>query len=194
MNNAIYQTIVRRRSVRLFKQQEVSQAIIRKVINAARLAPSAANLQFLEYLAVTNKEIREKIFPHTKWAGYLWPVRVPGLNKRPTFYIVILINKQKTKRADLRDVGASAENILLSLASFGLGACWIGSLEKKPIRKILNIPSGYEIDSLIAGGYPAESPKLEQDAENIKYWLDKKGHLHVPKRPLKNILHFNSLK
>jgi len=184
-----YELVAKRRTIRLFKQREIPLAIVRRAINAARLAPSAANLQFLEYLTVRKKSVREKIFPHTCWAGYLYPKRTPRAGKRPALYIVILMNKKKAKNFDLRDVGAAAENIILSLLAEGLGSCWIGAIKKSAIAKILKIPSRFEIDSLIAAGFPDEAPKSENDSKNVKYWLDKKGRLHVPKRPLKDIFH-----
>lgn len=185
-----YNSIIRRRTIRLFKQKEVPLATVKKIINAARVAPSAANFQFIEYLVIRDKDLREKVFPHTKWAGYLYPRRIPPQGKRPVFYIFILVNKEKSTKPDLRDVGAAAENILLALSCFGLGGCWIASLNRGSLRKILNIPANYNIDSLIAAGYPDESPKLETSSKTVKYWLDKKGHLHVPKRPLQDILHY----
>jgi nitroreductase len=171
----------------------VPLGIVKKVINAGCLAPSAANLQFIEYLIVNDKKMVEKVFSYTRWAGYIWPKRVPPPDKRPPLYIVILINKEKTKKADLRDVGAAGENILLSLLAFGLGGCWIASLNRRMLRNVLQIPSKYKIDSLIAAGFPEEHPKLERDALNVKYWLDRNGRLHVPKRPLKDIFHYNKI-
>ncbi len=188
-NSCCYQLITRRRTIRLFKQKEIPLATIKRAINAARLAPSAANLQFLEYLVVRKKPVREKIFGYTRWAGYLYPKRMPPPGERPTLYIIILVNKNKSKTPDLRDVGAAAENIILSLLTEGVGSCWIGSIDKKAIGKILKIPSKHKVDSLIAAGFSDEAPKLESSSGNVKYWLDKKGRLHVPKRPLKDIFY-----
>ena len=188
----LYQLILKRRSIRLFKQKKVPLSVIKKVINAARCAPSAANLQFLEYLVVDEQELKEKIFPHIRWGGYVYPRRVPRRNQRPESYIFILINREKSKKPELRDVGAAAENILLSLVSFGLGGCWIISLNRGMLRKILNIPQKYKIDSLIACGYGGEHPVLEEK-DQVKYWLDKTNRLHVPKRPLKKMFHHNSI-
>lgn len=190
--NVFYNLIINRRTVRLFKPKEIPYALIKRVIGAARVAPSAANRQFLEYLVVKDKGLREKVFPHTRWAGYVYPARTPAPPARPAFYIIILINKNKSVKFNLRDVGAAAENILLSLVSFRLGGCWIISLNRRALRKILKIPSHYRIDSLIAAGAPAEFPKLET-GEDIKYWLDRRGRLHVPKRPLKNILYCDKI-
>ena len=66
-------------------------------------------------------------------------------------------------------------------------ASWGRSVE------ILKIPSRFIIDSLIAGGFPDELPKLEIDSRNVKYWLDQVNRLHVPKRPLKDILYYNKI-
>ena len=192
-NNNFYDLIISRRSIRIFRQKEIPKDIVKKAINSARLSPSAANLQFLEYLVIRKKSLRDKVFPHTRWAGYIWPRRTPSKGQEPTLYIIILVNRKKSKTPDLRDIGAAAENILLSLLSYGVGSCWLASIDRKALRKTLIIPSNYEIDSLIAAGFPAESPKLEDDSANIKYWLDNKNILHLPKRPLKSILHLEKI-
>ena len=100
----------------------------------------------------------------------------------------------RSPNPDLRDIGAAAENIILSLWADGVGSCWIASLDKDKLKAILNIPDKYRIDSVIAGGFPAEYPQLEEDSCNVKYWLDDKNRLHVPKRPLRDILRFNKTK
>jgi len=189
----LYKIILRRRTIRFFKKGIITKGIIKKVINAARLAPSAANLQFIEYLAVNESSLNNEIFLSLKWGGYVFPRRVPDKNRMPSFYTVILLNKNRSKKPDLRDVGAAAQNILLSLACFGLGACWIANINRKRLRKILRIPRHFIIDSVIACGFAGEYPVLEERSNTIKYWLDKNNRLHVPKRPLKEILYYNSI-
>jgi len=189
--NGLYKTIVSRRTVRFFKDKKVPPGLIKKVVNAARLAPSAANLQFLEYLAIGDKALRQEVFNCASWAGYVFPDRVPPEGKRPAGFIVILVNHKKSSNPDQRDIGAAAQNMLLALESLGLAGCWIGKFDRPRLSKILDLPANCNIDSLVAFGYPAERPKLEEDADNIKYWLDKNNRLHVPKRPLKDIMRFN---
>lgn len=190
--NSLYRTILKRRTVRLFKKERISFNTIKKIIDAARLAPSAANLQFLEYLIVDKKDLKEKIFSATKWGGYVYPHRVPSSDKRPYLYIAVLINKKKSRKPDLRDVGAAVQNILLSLACFGLAGCWIASINKRSLRSILGVPDKYKIDSVVACGAPLEAPILEESYYTVRYWLDKDDQLHVPKRPLKEIMHYNN--
>ena len=177
----------------IFKNKTVAWGTIKKIINAARLAPSAANLQFLEYLIVNKQDLKKEIFPCTRWGGYVFPRRVPALGERPNFYIVVLINKSRSPKPDSRDIGSAVQNILLSLVFLNLGGCWIASIEKNKLRHILNIPSGYAIDSLIAAGFPRETPILEERSDTHKYWLDENNRLHIPKRPLSDILHCNVL-
>ena len=63
----------------------------------------------------------------------------------------------------------------------------------RKIRKFLDIPRNYIIDSVIACGFPGETPLLEERNDTIRYWLDNKNRLHIPKRPLKKIFHYNRL-
>ncbi|OQX83733.1 MAG: hypothetical protein B6D53_01695 [Candidatus Omnitrophica bacterium 4484_49] len=187
----LYKLILRRRTVRKFQQKKIDRRILRKIVNAGRLAPSAANLQFIEYVIIDDMQLLDKIFPYTRWAGYIKPLWIPSQDERAVTYVAILINLKKSSNPDLRDIGASAENIILSALNFGLGSCWLGAIDKEKIAKILNLPSHIRLDSLIALGYPKESPrKVEQD--NVKYWRDGKGRHYVPKRPLNTILFYNS--
>lgn len=189
----LYNLILSRRSVRLFKQKKVSLGIVKKIIDCARLAPSAANTQFIDYLVVDKDELKEKVFECLRFAAYISPGRNPPKGKRPMFYIILLVNKDKAREPNLRDIGASAENILISLLAFNLGGCWLQNIDKEKIKNILNLNTKHEIDSLIAAGYPDESPKLEADSVNVKYWLDKNNCLHVPKRPLSDVWYYNRI-
>jgi len=87
------------------------------------------------------------------------------------------------------------ENILLSATADGLGSCCIGSINKNKLRKILNIPKKFYIDKVVALGYPAEKPLVEEmrNPSEYKYWDDPSGQLHVPKRMLKDIISRNKL-
>ena len=60
---SVYETILLRRSIRRFQQKPIDIELLRNFVNAARVAPSAANLQPLEYFIVTEEDSRSKIFP-----------------------------------------------------------------------------------------------------------------------------------
>ncbi|MDI6917987.1 MAG: nitroreductase family protein, partial [Thermoplasmatales archaeon] len=126
-----------------------------------------------------------------KWVGYIAPKGNPPAGKRPTAYIVVLVNKKIVPSNYERDVGASVENILLTALENSIGTCWIGTVDKKKLRKALNIPEYIIIDSVIALGFPDESPVMEEMTDSVKYWKDEKNVLHVPKRKLNDIMHIN---
>jgi len=187
-----YDLILSRRSIRQFKQRPISCNILEKIMNAGRLAPSAANLQPLEFIAIEKKEICMKIFPCLKWAAYIAPKGKPRPGQEPTAYIVVLVNTSIREEGFERDVGAAVENMILAGLEEGVGSCWLISIDRKKVAKILHIPKDYIVDSIVALGYAAEKPVLEDLKDSIKYWKDGQGVLHVPKRKLKDITHFNA--
>ncbi len=185
----VYKAIISRRTIRRFKQKPIPKYILKRLINAARLAPSAANLQPLEFVVVTNKGVGDKIFPHLRWAGYITPLGTPPVDKRPVAYIAVLVNKAKAHpQYAAYDAGAAVENILLAAWELEIGSCWMQAFDRDKIKKILNIPRSYRLDSIISLGYRDESPVVENFKGSVKYWKDKKGKLHVPKRSLNQII------
>ncbi|HPC35439.1 MAG TPA: nitroreductase family protein [Candidatus Marinimicrobia bacterium] len=179
-----------RRSIRQFRQEPVEQTIILECIDCARLAPSARNLQPLEYFLINEPELREQVFPLLRWASYIAPLGNPREGQHPTGYLVVLLNKELMQSHYAKDAGAAIENFILAAWANGIGTCWLASVERERLRTLLKIPEQYEIDSVVAFGYPAEAPVVENMNE-IRYWLDEKNTLHVPKKPLSSLLHIN---
>ena len=189
---SIYETIISRRTIRKFKQEKIDPKILKKIVNAGRLAPSAANLQSLEYLIIDDEDLKKKVFPNIAWAGYIKPEGDPGKGEEPAAYIIILADK-KINPAPERDIGASAENMNLVAGEEEIGCCWIGAFKKKKINEIIRVPANLSAELILAMGYPSEKPVPEdiEKGSSIKYYKDRSGTLHVPKRKLDDILNFN---
>ena len=184
----IYRAIVSRRTIRRFKKKPIPKSALLRLINAARLAPSAANLQPLEFIVITDKELCARIFPCLRWAGYIFPYGTPAPDNRPVAYIAVLVNKLKARlKYAAYDVGAAVENIILAAWGNGVGSCWMQSIDRAKLKKILNIRNYYILDSIISLGYRGESPVIEEFKGSVKYWKDEKGVLHVPKRNINQI-------
>jgi len=183
--------ILSRRTVRQFKPFPIERSLLEKTVDAGRLAPSAANLQPLEFVIVDEGSVRQAVFPCLRWAAYISPRGNPLPGQEPMAYIIILVNLSVREKGFEYDVGAAMENMILAAREEGLGSCWLISIDREKLTAILNVPTGYRVDSVLALGYPAESPVAEEATDSIKYWQDKEGVLHVPKRPLKSVLHFN---
>jgi len=189
--------IRKRRTIRYFQQRPVPHDILLELVDLARLSPSASNRQPLEYIIVEKDSQKNELFKHLAWAGYVQPKRNPPAEKRPVAYIIILIQKEiSLGNFGPVDAAAAIQTILLAACSHGIGTCWLGAIQRENIRTLFSISDNYEINSVIALGYPAEQPQSE-DAENntaegLKYYLDDNDQLHIPKRPLSTICHLDT--
>ncbi len=188
----VYETAIRRRSIRRFKPMPVSCQVLERCVNAARLAPSAANLQPLEYIIVDDEQLLPQVFDTLKWAAYIRPAGDPPEGSRPRAYIVILKNDKVSKSVSAHDVGAAMENMILVALEEGIGSCPFAAVDRDKVREILSIPEDYEIPLVLALGYPDESPVEDSFDGSVKYWRDDAGGHHVPKRKLEAVRHWNS--
>jgi nitroreductase len=189
---SIRELIQKRRTIRRFRQEKIESEILSEIIDSARLAPSASNLQPLEFVLVDDPPVVEQIFPFTKWAGYLPnDSGRPPKGSEPVTYVVVLINRDIAFNGGEHDVGAAVENMILTALYHNIGSCWIASVNRKNVRALLKIPSIYEIDCILALGYPDENPVIEPISNSVKYYKDDEGVLHVPKRKLDDIMHRN---
>jgi nitroreductase len=187
----VYETAINRRTIRRFKQKPIPLEILRKLVNAGRLAPSSANKQPIEYIIIEDVCIVESVFGTLKWAGYISPAGDPPQGERPVAYIVVLANKEKNSGSCERDAAAAIENMLLVALEEGIGSCWLGAIDTNKLTDILELPEHIKIDSVIALGYANESPLKEVMKDSVKYWKDDKGVLHVPKREVDDVLYHN---
>lgn len=181
-----YELILKRRTIRKFENKPVEKEKITKMINAARLAPSAANMQPLKYIAVLTPGLCDKVFPLTKYAGYLKD-GAPKEGERPTAYIVVLEDESIKKGSDL-DAGAAIENIILTALDDGIASCWIGSVQRDELKALLGIDDCLRVNSVVALGYPAQQSREVAFDGDVKYYLEDNTNLCVPKRSLDDVL------
>ena len=154
--NAIFHRV----SIRKYKEQEVEQEKVEKMLRAAMAAPSACNQQPWEYYVVTNKnkiEALSKTSPYAGCAKHALLVFVACYRKEEG---IIAPSYQEI------DLSASVENLLLEADELGLGAVWMGIAPGKErmeaVRKVLDLPERLNAFALIPCGYPAES-RPQQD-------------------------------
>ena len=181
---------LKNRSIRRFKEKyRVDDKKLRKLVNLARQSASGANLQPLKFILSSSPERNQLIFPTLSWAGYLQDWSGPEEGERPSAYI-ILLGDTEIGNSFQYDGGIASQSITLGAAELGLGACLIGSIRRKTLRKALAIPEKYEILLVIALGKPAEEVVLEPVGEGmeVKYWRDEKDRHHVPKRGLDELI------
>jgi len=188
----IRELVLRNRSYRRFYQEEkIDEQTLEGLVDLARNSASAGNLQSLKYILSREAEKNAAIFEHLRWAAYYkdWPG--PAEGERPAGYIVIL-GDTEISRNFYCDHGIASQSILLGAVEKGLGGCIFASIDRDGLRKTLDIPERFEILLVIALGKPKEKVVLEKLAPggDIKYWRDKEGVHHVPKRALDDIIVF----
>ncbi len=183
----VKELIARRRTVRKFQPTPLSREQLCSYVEAARLAPSAANVQPLKYVIAAGETARQ-VFPLVRWAGHL-PAYSPTEAEQPAAYIAICADLRLKKGDFLMDVGAAAENILLAALADGVGGCWMGAIDRPRISALLGLPEHIALQCVVALGYPGEEQRaVAMETGSFKYYLDDEGRLCVPKRALDEVL------
>jgi nitroreductase len=147
-----------RRSIRTYKKQELPQGTIEKLLEAARWAPSAGNVQPWEFVVgsspKTKQELAQAAYEQTDIEEASIVIVVCADEKRAAESYGI---RGKTLYC-LQDTAAAIQNILLTASSLGLGSCWTGAFKEDEIKKVINAPKGIRPVALIPIGYPNEAP------------------------------------
>ncbi len=158
-----------RQSVRSYTQTPVSQDIIERCIEAARLAPSACNAQPWKFVVVTEPSLLQQLsnfvttppLSMNKFASQA-PVLIVVVREKPnlTSKIGELL---RDKKYSLMDVGMATIQLCLQATSEGLGTCIMGWFNEKQVKKLLNIPSSVRAELIISMGYSNnEDVRLKQ--------------------------------
>lgn len=180
--------LLERRTIRKFTQKPIPKSDLLDIIEYARLAAYPANLQPLKFALITQKDLCDKIFENTKWAGYL-PDGTPKENERPTAFIAIL-GDNSIKTSFEVEAGAAITSMMLGSFEKSIGTCWLGSVERKKVMEILELSEDeYSLPYLLALGYPAQESKACTMKDNdVKYFVDENNRVNVPKRSTSDIL------
>ena len=185
----VYDAIMKRRTIRKFEQKAVSEDNLVKLVDCARVAAYGANVQPLKFMIVNNSKTLQKIYPMTKWAGYLAD-GAPKENERPAAYIAVLGDSSiKSNKMYEVEAGAAVTTMMLEAVEMGLGTCWLGAIQRDEIKKLLALDENLNVVYLLAVGYPKQESKIVDMKDNgVKYYEDENGVINVPKLSLEEIL------
>ncbi len=173
-----------RRSIRRFLPRPVEREKILTCLEAARLAPSANNVQPWRFLVIDQPELKEK-FSAKAFSGIYSLTRFAA--QAPVLILVLArldllanrIGKQIQGVAFyLIDIGIAGEHIVLQAEELGLGTCWIGWFNYRQARKVLRVPKKYKIVCLLAMGYyekKPERPRTRRALEDIAWFNEIKS-------------------
>lgn len=153
----ISEAIQSRRSIRKYKPIAPSDQIIEHLIEAAMSAPSSGNLQSRYIYVVRDDELRKKMAALALDQSFI--------HEAPIALVVCVdlrIEREYGERGQnlfaVLDCAAAIENLMLMAVGKGLGSCWVGAFDQSKIAELLAIPEHLRPISIVAVGYPDESP------------------------------------
>lgn len=181
--------VIKNRSYRRFDESiKISKEQLSEWVDLARLSASGRNAQPLKYILSADSEKNEKIFSTLGWAAYLKDWDGPIEGERPSAYIVQLLDTAIGTNFFCDD-GIAMQSILLGAVEEGFGGCIFRTINKPKLMELLAIAEQYQIINVVALGKPLEKVVIEEIIEgDFKYWRDKNGVHHVPKRSLDELL------
>jgi len=170
----VFEAIKKRRSVRAYTSEEVTEKDVEKLIEAARLAPSAGNIQPWEFVIVTNAETKRRLSDAALHQTFI--------EEAPVVIIVCAdvarsswgYGSRGTNLYCLQDTAAATENMLLAAQALGLATCWVGAFHEDEVARVVNTPRNVRPVAIVPVGRPAEKPSAR------------------PKRSMREIVHYET--
>lgn len=171
-------TILSRRSVRVYEDRPVEKPVLEKVLSAALMAPSWKNTQTAGYILVESREMKEKLMaalpPYNAKTVSTAPVVVVmtarkgrcGYNRDGSF------TTQKGDRWEMFDGGIACQTLCLAAWDQGLGTCIMGIYDEDRLPELLELPEEQYITAVVSMGYPGETPvcpKRKTLEEKVRY-------------------------
>jgi nitroreductase len=161
------EAIHKRFSCRSYRSEPVPDELVRKVLEAGRLAPSACNKQPWRFAVVTDHERRRRIVEECFLPG----IRMDWALAAPVHIVLGMARSIVTHMAAPAvsgvdypwvDLGIAGEHMVLQATELGLGTCWIGWIKPRAVRTVVDWPGGVKPVALITLGYPADEEGREK--------------------------------
>jgi len=154
----VYEAISVRKSVRAFKAKDVPEDVMTRLLEAARRAPSANNLQEWRFVVIRNSDTRERISQAACGQSFIATAPVVLACCAETDDHIMTSNQ----RSYPIDVAIAVDHITLCASAEGLGTCWIGAFYEDQVKEILSIPPHIRVVTLLPIGYPQNPTSVEK--------------------------------
>lgn len=170
MEQQVFETLKNRRSIRKFKKEQLTEAQLEKLVQAAQFAPSGMNKQSRQITVLQDQTRIEKL-----------RAAIGRALNRPDYELfgadtLILLSDNADNHLGLADCACSLENIFLMATAMGLGSCWVNQLrdicDVPPVRALLDdfgVPATHRVWGIAALGVPDEAPELHAKACSVHY-------------------------
>ena len=160
-----YKVINKRKSIRGYSSRHVEEAKLNRILEAARIAPSAANRQPWHFIVISDKQKRKELGKaYDKDWFYNAPVIICACGELSSNWV-----RADGKNYNDVDVTIAMDHLILAATAEGLGTCWIGAFDPKVVKEVLDLPVGIEPVALTPLGYPADTgrPKSRKSLNEI---------------------------
>ncbi len=149
----VIEAVKTRRSIRSYINKPMEEEKLAKILEAARLSPSAVNFQPCSFIVVKDKVARQRLstaYPRS------WFIQAPVI------IVACASPQQAWKRSDGEefwkvDAAIAMQTLVLAATSEGLGTCWIGAFDEKKAKEALGIPENVRVVAMTPVGYAAEN-------------------------------------
>ena len=154
----VFECIRRRRSIRAYKKDHVSEDHLKEILKAATWAPSAGNLQSWEFIIVRDHTTKVRLAEAAY--GQYFIVEAPVI-------IVVCANEERSASRygdrgrtlyTIQDTAAAIQNMLLAAYALGYGTCWVGAFNENDVKRILDLPKTVRPVAIVPLGRPNENP------------------------------------
>ena len=146
----LLECIKNRYSVRKFSEKKIEADKLETILDAARISPSARNIQPWKFVVIQDDEKRAKLEEICSGQKFVADA--------PLTIAICCNNLEYTMRsgqpASIIDGALASQNIALQCVELGLGTCWIGAFFQEPAAKLIELPEDWKIIGLLPIGYP----------------------------------------
>ena len=151
---ALLKAICKRYSCRAYADKSIERQKLEEILESARIAPSAKNLQDWRFVVVTDAKTKLEVARAANEQMFLAKAGAIIVACSNSDYVMLC-----GQAIGPIDVAIALDHISLQAAQSGLATCWIGSFYPDKVRKILGIPADVAIIELMAVGYPADKSR-----------------------------------
>jgi nitroreductase len=155
----IFETVQARRSIRSYQDKQVPPETLELILEAARLAPSARNIEPWHFIVVTDQQKR-KILSKGLYAKFV---------TQAPLVIVACGNKKASSDWYAIDTALAVENLILTATGEGLATCCVGSFNEKEVAELLKVPDDFEVLLMVTIGYPKEKVDLTSKLNQLMH-------------------------
>ncbi len=138
-----------RRSIRKYKPEPIPDGKLQSILEAARLAPSAANRQPWRFVVVQNADCKKALAEAANNQTFLSDAAA---------IVAAIGDPDVSARWFEKDTMIALEHMVLAATALGYGTCWIGAFDEEAVKRLLKIPAKVKVVALLPIGIPNEAP------------------------------------